>query len=652
MTATKLLASSLSSFVALVALFAVHRLLSLGHLSSTELSPLLGGQALLVGLLSDVWVAAISATLIFLVSGAFILAHCPKTARIAPLAMLLAYGLAYAGHQAYVDFYHAQIAPFHIRYLFDPDFLAANGTSLFGWKSVVVFLGLLMPLIWLFGANVFGKTSAKKLTAYAIALLVLSLFAHNRNIHLRTQWFVQDSLQVNAAEHLYLRYKYASLPKPLSAAEMTQLAETLHNPLPKHPDAPTADDLLQLLTKPAADSVAISPLGVALKAEFQRLIAAGERPLALVALLESLRPSETGYFAPSVTPSLTPRIDDAKSRGIAFMRAFSTGSVTRGGQEAVFCGYLGSRETSLLSGHTQLKVGCLPDLARESRHHPDVFWYHGGEGRFDNQLAFWQGRGLADSMSLQDFSRDAARSDWGIGDRTFFEAVAFRLNELNRKSRADYVLGMALSISNHIPWSLPSDGADLTLPKPLTHPSYATTFYTDYAMGELFDSLHASGLWQKTLLVVASDHGNNVPPYSDIYPGSSVKASMLQSHINFLLIGGVVESALKAVNETQIELKQPTSQADIAALLAYVTDLKEARFMGENPFRLHRELPVVSILEETFFDPATGSVYRTEDAAKLSGDHLETARAPAVLYFRAFLQYINTWSRRASASGG
>lgn len=639
MTAQRLITALLEAFLALFAIFLAHRLLSVAALSPTELTPLLYAQALLVGALSDAWVACLGALTIVLASLA-LEPRAPTAARRVRAGLLLGFGFAFAGHQNYVDFYRTQVTPFHLRYLLDPDFLAANSPSLLTARSLAIFGVAVAAVLILHFLTPLHRLPARRLKLTAALLMPLCLVAHNRNIHLRTQWFVHDNLQVNALERLYIRARHQSLPVPLSGDEMRRLALALESPVPQDPARPAAAELLTLLTKPPV-SGPLSPLGEMLKETFASAVARGERPVILIVLLESLRPAETGYFAPGAAPSLTPRLDDVAARGVVFTRAFSTGSVTRGGQEAVFCGYLGSRDTSLLRGQTTSSIACLPDLLRAAGLSHDVFWYHGGEGRFDNQLAFWQGRGISDTLSLKDFPSEAPRSDWGVADRAFFGEVARRLTTAQARSTADFLLGMALSVTNHIPWAMPPDGGDLSLPAGLRHPSYATTAYTDAALGTLIDRLRETGLWDKALLVVASDHGNHIPPYHDIYAGLVTGAHHLQSHINLLLTGGLTEAALQRHGVTNVAIDTPTSQADVASLVAFLTGAHGARFMGENPFSQTRSLPVISILEQDLFLPGHAAAYRAQDAAKRQLDDLPPEHWVAALYFRAFLQFVN-----------
>jgi phosphoglycerol transferase MdoB-like AlkP superfamily enzyme len=403
----------------------------------------------------------------------------------------------------------------------------------------------------------------------------------------------------------------------------------------------------QVITVSARDEAAVDPIAAHLHDAFAARRAAGRKPLALVILLESLRPSETGYFAPD-KPSLTPTLDAVHAHGITFTKALSTGSVTRGAQEAIFCGYLGSRDTSLMRGGAVARVDCLPDYIRRQSDQGgpkgDVFWFHGGEGRFDGQLEFWRSRGVGQLISLQDFPSDAPRTGWGVSDRTFFERAAGSIAKLRQDSPADYELGMLLSVTNHIPWDLPRDATVSPAANgELGHPSYYTTAYTDAAVGELLAGLRTTGVWQDALIVIASDHGNNVPPYADLYGQSPTRDTWLQSHVNLLLTGGLVDEALAAAGRPSLTIDRLVSQTDIATTLAAVAGV-DARLMGESLFAAHRQLPVLADLEEGVFDPVDERLFRRAEVVGVALRTLSPGERKAMLYYRAFLQYINSWS--------
>jgi len=644
MSRPRSLTAAWETFVILFAMTLVHRLLTFSALgSTTKLFSREGFDSWLVGTLSDVWISYLGALIVLIASSACLLFALPRLARACQFALLGSVAVSGALHAVYVDFFHMQIIPFHLRYLSDPEFIKANSSSLAGWKVALSLL--VFPLTWLSIRRIrlFRSWSKAQVTVAFFLLTVAAAIAHNRNINFREQWFVPFNLQVNALERLYRHLDTARIPPVLVPSQLAEVALNVGSSPPVAAD-PIATQLLHLITKPAGD-LASAPLLQALQRAFAADKSAGQKPIILVVLMESMRPAETGYFAPHAGPSLTPTLDKLASEGVAFTHAYSTGSVTRGAQEATFCGYLGSRSTSLMRGEASARMVCLPDLIDAGPVHPKdgvVAWLHGGDQRFDGQVEFWRSHGITEFMSLDDFPSEAPRNGWGIGDKTFFRAAAARLIALRQRTKAAYVLGMALSVSNHIPWALPSDaGEESHLPRAMGHPSYATTAYADAALGELVATLHSSGLWNHTLIIVASDHGTLVPPLFDLYQGQNHPDLQLASHINMLLSGGLMHRALETQGLANLRIDRLVSQADVAPLIADVLSIS-GRFMAEDPLLQERHLPVLSDLEQDLFDHESGRAFSSGDVTTVetNAHALKPDERKALLFYQSFLQYI------------
>lgn len=618
MSAAKPLARAFESFLILLATFLLHRFLTYPLVfGSIEPGTLEATKAIFVGCLSDVWVAFLWAAVIGLAYGTLAFLGMQNGARLAMLGLLALVGVATAMHVAYIEFFHFQIVPFHLRYLVDPEFVAANGSSLFTARSLTTlggffFFGLL--ILWL---DLFQSAKSISLVIGTVTLGVASLAAHNRNIHLRIQWFVPENLQVNGFERLYLHAKASRLPKTLTLEELKELANLVSVPAETVTDTETPT-LFRVLTLPVPHPAGYDDAGTAIRRKFQEAEAARERPLVVVVLLESMRPADTGYFSPS-TPSLTPNLDALAHAGVSFVKAYGTGSVTRGAQEATLCGYRGARDTSVMRGLVVARITCLGDLLKGKA---ETFWLHGGDGRFDGQRDFWRLHGIDHLLTGGDFPAAAARTGWGVGDQTFLAEAAARLLKLGHESRAPFLFGQVLTVSNHIPWDLPADARPELSQAAFAHPSHRTTAYADGALGHFVGELKRGDLWQKTLLVIVSDHGNNLPPVNDLYAGDPRRDELLSAHVNLVLSGGIAEAAAPGRR-----IERPVIQADVAPFLAYVMGLQDTRFFADGLFANERRLPLYSDLEQGVFVP-------TDDQPK----------AEAPLYSRALFQYMSVWS--------
>jgi len=634
--------------VALTLIFNLHRALSFANLLPTDDG---GGDRLhiferskifFVGFLSDFWISNLLALLAFAFS--LTLAHFTprknlvKNSWMCPL-IILGVGFMAALHQGYVEFFRFQLVPFHLSYLIDLSFLAANGKSMAETNSIVIlcFSALFAFLI--------TRPTQPLPRVFAPMVLVLGLLAHNRNIHWRVQWFIPDHLQVNFLENLYFHLSKRSTPEPLRPHEWKRLLSSLNNNA--IPNSQDPFQILNALSPQLPRLPDLHPIALELRNEFKQAVLEGKKPLLLIVLLESLRPSEMGFFA-TPSRSLTPHLDAIASRGISFKNAFATGSVTRGGQEAVLCGLPSQRNFSLMRGGILFKYpSCLFSYIKDSA---ETFWYHGGDGRFDNQLKFWKSQGVHDTLVSANFPTSIPKTSWGIGDITFLETVAQRLRDKKQSTSKPYLFGSALTISNHIPWDIPTDlPADLLKTSPFNkgwHPSHISTSYTDFAIGQFEARLRENALWEDSIIVLISDHGTSLPPYNNIYNQSKSPSLMLLSHIAYIVSGGIPEKILKRMRANQMEFTNVLSQASVATFFLDLIQYSESKsehqpkvlpMMADHPFALKNYLPILSVVEDRVFSPLSQRSWPLADiVSKSNTDDIE------ILYFRATIQLFNT----------
>ncbi len=614
-------------------LFVLHRALTFSVLNADVLTGTRQGSGFLVGVLSDIWIAGLLA---LLSAGWHRLLWQKTTASFAKKMRWILFSVVtflLASHQSYVEFFGFTMMAFHLRYLYDSAFILANGRSLFAWPLAVYFGVLTLVLALQNGWN--PKPRKRFASAIFAAVILTIIVMHNRNIHWRVQWFIPENLQMNLVEKLYTQLKKDKAIEPVSAAERERLLTLLRLPQ-------SAVDFPGLMREAKENPAgSLHPIHGQLKEEWDNSLASGRKPIVAVVLLESLRPAETGYFAPG-TPSLTPALDQLAAKSIVFTNAYSTGSVTRGGQEAVFCGHISSRDTSLMRYDAVAPIRCLSDHLREPLPQggkAEVFWYHGGNGLFDNQLSFWRKHGIEQILTQDQFPKDAPQTSWGVGDVTFLQRSAAELKKRRETSNAAALVGMLLTVTNHIPWDLPADTVPWALPLDARHLSYRTTAYTDHALRLFIDRLKADGLWDDTLLILASDHGNQVPAYQDIYPDRPTAVARLQSHINVIVSGGLTDKALKELKLSSLKRDQLVSQVDISQFLADLLGLQNFSSMGENPFHEERRLPVLSRLEQHLFDPASQSLL---DPSAWQSRPSDTDSERNILFYRSYIDYIST----------
>ncbi len=566
-------------------------------------------------------------------------------ARVVAVFWTVIWGLLMVGHQSYVEFFHHNIMPFHMRYLIDAQFLAANSSSAVNLRGILILSVTLIAGWWVFlSPSSDVKTQDKGLrrvaTDWAI-ILTVAVALHAVNIRWRVNWFIPNALQVNFIEKFFIDLRIARVPPTLTPEELRMLGQDLHAPT----DGIRTMDRATLETLLLSDTNAAAPESMALHSAFESLKAKGEKPIVAVVLMETLRASESGFMNPG-TMSLTPNLDTLAQTGIFFENASSTGTVTRSGQEAVWCGYLSGQDSSMMRGRPDVRVPCLPKLASGNNKALSL-WLHGGDGRFDGQRQFWLEQGVDEVMSLEEFPPDAPRTGWGIGDITWAEAAVQKLKADRNVTDATWILAMLLTVTNHIPWDLPDDAPAHI--KDITrfggHRKYATTMYSDAALGRMIDGLKKEGLWDKTLLFVTGDHGNLERPWVAPDGEGEAVAGRLLSHVPLVVSGGLTEKLRELSPTISGRVSRHVSIAGIAPTIASIAGI-EGRWLSRDVFSPLQPTIWVDLGHALFVPGSSEKI----DRVHLMQRHDERAdsreKRSAVLHYRALSHLLNEWGLR------
>lgn len=94
--------------------------------------------------------------------------------------------------------------------------------------------------------------------------------------------------------------------------------------------------------------------------------------------------------------------------------------------------------------------------------------------------------------------------------------------------------------------------------------------YTDYYIGEFFDFLKSSGLWENTLLIVTSDHGEEFMEHNMVTHGGHLYDTLI--HIPLIIkMPGSYGQAVKRI----------TGLSDIVDLMPTILDVLNVKFNGQ-----------------------------------------------------------------------
>jgi phosphoglycerol transferase MdoB-like AlkP superfamily enzyme len=609
----------LRTFLIVFTLFLVHRLLAWDMLARDfNPSGAIEWRPFLVGVMSDIWIS----TLFGLVATLFGRGQKLK-GLVASLGLGLFLSIPVILHLSYIRFFGYNVLPFHLTYAGDPNFVGSNWTILLSVESfLVAFAGMAVSAL-----SASPVLRIKNLYQYGIlvAVVALGLVLHNRNIHYRVQWYVPDNLQTNFLESLYLKVKYSPTHADLTTAEIEELRTYA---------ATSASDLARIVRSPPPGGV--PDVALKLKVDIERGVAKGPKPIFVVALMESLRAVDRST---QMQPSLMPVIDSLAQKGLEFAEAYSTGNVTRAAQVAVGCGFPAFLGFSGMREREDLKLTCFPQWFEDMRFKTNTGWYHAGNRLFDGQGRFWLHHGIDKVIAQDDFPKSAPRSTWGVGDIALFERGAKEIEELAQ--RDGVAMAMILSLTNHIPWGLPNDVPSYVTRLPKGHPSYHTVAYSDYGLGRLVDGLKQAKLWERTILFVIGDHGNLIPPYNVDLSTRGKSVARLETHVRFVLSGGLVEKNFGSLSKDQRLVTYPVSHIDVSATLAWLVGAHETDFFGENLFQAERRWPVATRFSQGLYLPDFDLVVKDSDIADFKRYDIPPVARAAVLRHKAILQLAN-----------
>lgn len=212
--------------------------------------------------------------------------------------------------------------------------------------------------------------------------------------------------------------------------------------------------------------------------------------------LETFRGLEMGALNPGAGRSATPFLDALATGPDAALwtRATSFGMPSINGLFASHCSITPPARRYVTS-FTGVRFLCLPALLRERGYRAEM--YNGGDTDWDNSSPFiarWYDR-------LVRFPE--ARG----ADRVIFRAAAEEVRRLGRSGRPFFAT--IVSVSNHAHFRTREPALDIAGQATHAERIRNTTHYMDDVVREFVETLRAEPWFERTLIVIAGDHGYN-----------------------------------------------------------------------------------------------------------------------------------------------
>jgi arylsulfatase A-like enzyme len=285
----------------------------------------------------------------------------------------------------------------------------------------------------------------------------------------------------------------------------------------------------------------------------------------LIIQLESVRGVDTGHLRPDRRhPSPTPYMDGLAARPDAavWTRALTFGPPSINGRFALQCSITPSSRR-FITAQTRAAFYCLPDALRRQGYRAEMF--AAGDIDMDNSTIWVQ----------RMYDRLWRYPEEGQRDREIFRHAAARIREIGRQG--PFVVTL-ISASNHHPFRSPEPALDVAGQSSVQERILNTVRYTDDVVRELIETLRREPWFERTLVVINSDHGYNLGEHGGLTGAYSLYR---ESTWTPLLIVGAHPRLPRGRHDNIVTL------LDVAPTLADIIGLREP-----NPWHGHSLLAV------------------------------------------------------------
>lgn len=255
---------------------------------------------------------------------------------------------------------------------------------------------------------------------------------------------------------------------------------------------------------------------------------------------------------------LTPEFDALAQQGLLFTRAYSTGTRTVRGLEALSASFPPIPSESILKRPGNEDIATWGKVMQRMGYRTSFIY--GGYSAFDNMNQYFSRNGFEIS-DRSDIKKPLFANTWGVSDG---DLVHHAIQYFDKQAEGDKpFFSIVLSTSNHKPFTFP-DGIPGVKPK--GGGRVAGARYADHAIGAFFREASNQPWFSRTIFVVVADHGAraygkaNIPLYSYEIPLLIIAPGLKPGRVDIL-----------------------TSQIDVApTILGLIGQPYEAPFFGQD----------------------------------------------------------------------
>lgn len=221
----------------------------------------------------------------------------------------------------------------------------------------------------------------------------------------------------------------------------------------------------------------------------------------VLVLMESLSARYLGSYGNQ--QSLTPNLDRLTLEGLFFNNAFSTGTRTVRGLEAITLSIPPTPGQSIVRRPAGTNLFNIATVFNQFNY--ETKFIYGGNASFDNMGAFFAGNGFT-VVDQNRFTKDEGTfsNAWGFCDEDLFNKVIHEANLSHHRKQLFFSL--VLTTSNHRPYTYPENKIDI----PSGRDRDGAVKYSDFSIGEFLKKAQKQPWFKDTVFVFASDHNASV----------------------------------------------------------------------------------------------------------------------------------------------
>ena len=315
-----------------------------------------------------------------------------------------------------------------------------------------------------------------------------------------------------------------------------------------------------------------------------------EAPNIIFITIDTTRADRMGFLGNRL--GLTPNLDAVARQGVVFEKAFSQAPLTPVSHATIFTGTYPQFHTVTDFGHPLPSLlPSVPEILQKSGYHTAAFI---GSLILDPKAnmapGFDRGFDFFDAGFRPKVSPNESRYE--TVERRAGDVVTRTISWLKKKSQAPFFVWVHL-YDPHAPYDPPPP-----YDKRFKDPYDGEIAYADACLGKLFQYLHQRGLYERSLIVVMSDHGESLGAHGESMHGiflydETIHVPLLFKLPSALLAGKRVTTRVRLVDvaPTLLEHVESAVAADFSGAVAGAGDEVQSQSAGDLPAYAETEYP-------------------------------------------------------------